>query len=670
MIITLGRNSKILAEAATRPVMRAIATLERDIETVFKSDSKKRNDIFLVKAEQENECYSIAVNNNQIEIKAADDLGFIYGIYHISRCFLGIHDLWFWNNQKVDKKECVVIPDAYSYQMTPYAVKQRGWFVNDEVLLHTWTLEGDKDKPWEMVFEALLRLGGNMVVPGTDRNAIRYRKLAAVMGLKVTHHHAEPLGAEMFLRAYPDLNPSYDEHPEKFQQLWIDGIERQKDCQVIWNLGFRGQGDCPFWANDPRYQTDQERGKLISELIQIQYNLVKERIPDAVCCTNIYGETMELYQGGHLSIPEGVIKIWADNGYGKMVTRRLEKNYNPRIPSLPEKEDAGSHGIYYHVSYYDLLAGSHITMLPNEPSFIRQELQKVLHVGVKDYWLINCSNVKPHVYYLDFIATMWRTGDIDIEKHRTGYIRKYYSEDNIEEISKCFVDYFKSATAFGPNEDEHAGEQFANHNVRGLISTFMKNSYQPSEQLQWLQPKETFEEQVKLFDLFYVKAVEKYKCFLEECKKTAEILSPEASELFQDSLLLQAQIYYYCNSGAQFITKSLQLALDKDYKNAFYYAGRAREEYVLANTLMRQREHDKWKDFYENECLTDMKWTANVIHGYMSFLYIVGDEPYFYEWQRQFLYSEEDRRVVLITNMENHITTDELYALMKSRRAE
>ena len=77
-----------------------------------------------------------------------------------------------------------------------------------------------------MVFEALLRLGGNMVIPGTGSNAKKYSKMAADMGLIITHHHAEPLGAEMFLQAYPGLNPSYKEHGEKYRALWKEAIVR------------------------------------------------------------------------------------------------------------------------------------------------------------------------------------------------------------------------------------------------------------------------------------------------------------------------------------------------------------------------------------------------------------------------------------------------------------
>lgn len=60
-----------------------------------------------------------------------------------------------------------------------------------------WKINGDKKEPWRMAFEALLRCGGNMTIPGTDKNSRLNRQMAADMGLWITHHHAEPLGAEI-----------------------------------------------------------------------------------------------------------------------------------------------------------------------------------------------------------------------------------------------------------------------------------------------------------------------------------------------------------------------------------------------------------------------------------------------------------------------------------------
>lgn len=366
----------------------------------------------------------IGCRKEKLILRAGDNRGYIYGLLAISRRLLGVTDFWFWNDQQFSPVEEIPVPADFSLGSRPAAVKWRGWFVNDEVLLHRWQLDGSREKPWEMVFEALLRCGGNMVIPGTGENALRYRGLAQRMGLAVTHHHAEPLGARMFGEAYPDLEPRYDQYPAEFEALWAEALEEQGN-DVVWNLGFRGQGDRPFWADDPRYDTQRSRGQLISAVIRRQYEMVQQRYPGAACATNLYGEIMELYRAGCLQLPAGVIKIWADNGYGAMVSRR-QGNHDPRVPALPAPEDEGPHGIYYHASFYDLQAANHITMLPTSLSFVERELERVRHSGANDYWIINCSNVKPHVFTLAYIARIWQEGTVPAETFLTDYTCLYY----------------------------------------------------------------------------------------------------------------------------------------------------------------------------------------------------------------------------------------------------
>ena len=141
-------------------------------------------------------------------LTAADALGFVYGLFEISRRFLGVQPFWFWNAQKFIQTDGVTVPQNFTYESKPARVRYRGWFVNDETLISHWKVERRSEMPFVMVFETLLRLGGNLVIPGTGKNGHRYHDLAADMGLIITHHHAEPLGAEMFVQAYPELEPT------------------------------------------------------------------------------------------------------------------------------------------------------------------------------------------------------------------------------------------------------------------------------------------------------------------------------------------------------------------------------------------------------------------------------------------------------------------------------
>lgn len=670
----LFSDTKILADGQPLSVILAAADLARDLKKACCLSSREGEgqgekgickDIRLRKGNEEQECYRLFVEGEELICEAADDLGFIYGIYGISRDLLGIQDFWFWNDQAIPVKTFRQVEEDYGKRSKPFAVRLRGWFINDEVLLHTWKVEQRKEGPWEMALETLLRCGGNMVIPGTDKNARMNRKLVFDRGLYLTHHHAEPLGAEMFARAYPERTPSYDQYGEEYRQLWQEAIEEQKGHRMVWNIGFRGQGDVPFWENDPGYDTPAARGALISRLIGMQYHMVKAADPEGICCTNLYGETMELYQEGFLKLPEDVISIWADNGFGKMVTRR-QGNHNPRIPALPAKGAEGRHGIYYHVSFYDLQAANHMTMLSNPPEFVKRELSEVLRRGMKDYWLINCSNIKPHVYYLDFLSALWREGEADEEEHLMAYIRTYYGTGHEEEIASCFREYFSSALSYGPHEDDHAGEQFANHVCRILVSQYMREEKCRAKELLWATEEETLRGQIGWYLSLCRQAEDSYRKLLRQCERTDCDLDGRERELFRDSLLLQARIQAGCYAGARLVAEGLLQAMDGNYERAFYLAGKGRKSYLAANQAMREREHGKWHGFYKNECLTDIKQTAWVLEGLMSYVRNLGDGPHFYQWQREFLYPEEDRRVMLVMNMENHLRDEELFGVMEA----
>ena len=66
-----------------------------------------------------------------------------------------------------------------------------------------------------------------MVIPGTDRetDGRMLSDLALDTGLWLTQHHTELLGARMFARVYPDLQPSYTLYPELFEGLWREAAE-------------------------------------------------------------------------------------------------------------------------------------------------------------------------------------------------------------------------------------------------------------------------------------------------------------------------------------------------------------------------------------------------------------------------------------------------------------
>ena len=685
----LNRNTKFIAEQASMPVKHAIAMLERDRDSVFVETAKTGGSVVLVKKSMMRELqefasdtsvkqkqrerilaeerYKINVSEDKIVIFAQGDLGFVYGLLYLSEHYMGIRPFWFFMDQKVEQKKKVVIPEGVICSKDP-AVVFRGWFFNDEVLMLKWKYNENGVDGWKQCLEALLRCGGNMAIPGTDKESRKNRALVAEYGLWLTHHHAEPLGAEMFARAYPGEAPNYLEVPEKFHALWEAAVEEQKDYKVVWNLCFRGQGDAPFWSYDTtgQFDTPEKRGKMIGEVIKRQREFVEKQVEHAVFCTNLYGEIMELYEQGVVELPEDVIKVRADNGFGRMVTRRRD-DHPGRIDAMPKPEEMSPQGIYYHVSFYDLQAANHITMLPNSVGFVNHELNEVIKNGGDFFWIINCSNVRPHTYFLDVVRKKWFGEEVSEEGQAESFVDDYFSEceEAKEEIEALYYDYAGAMLAYGPNEDEHAGEQFYTENVRLLCHQLLVDRSRPAKGLLWLTGETDLTGQVRAFGEICKQKKEELEKLCLACTVTENELPQKA--LLAATIGLHIKLHQTCRRGARCFAKGYEALLAEDYEKAFLLFGDSAVWFDKGENLLRSVEYGVWENFYYNDCFADIKHTAYMVRKVMGYVRELGDNPRHDAWYRKYCYAPEDRDIYLLLVLDNHMTDEALYEAMKKR---
>ncbi|SDN84442.1 glycosyl hydrolase 115 family protein [Alkalicoccus daliensis] len=656
-----SKTSISIPENASAAVQHGVRMFSDDMERVFQSRpavvSAEEADIIIALQDEtaaaplHEEGFALKFkekgNKRIMQITGADELGVIYGLLYISRTYLGIDPFWYWADLEITQLQKVNIPSR-EYYSEPAAVKYRGWFVNDEVCLIGWDPQYPPTREtWIVVFETLLRCGGNMVIPGTDlpKKGV-HQTTAAEMGLWVSHHHAEPLGAQMFLRAYPDKKPSYQEHPELFEKLWTEAIKKQQHDKVLWVLSFRGQGDKPFWDDDPSYDTPQKRGGMISKVVRRQYDLINQYVDNPVCCLALYGEISELYQQGVLDLPENVIKVWADNGYGKMVSRR-HGNINERIPSLPAKEDQGKHGIYYHVTFHDLQASNHLTMFPSTIEFMKGELEQVLERRADDYWLINSGNIRMHLYHLDFIAEMWQKGGISPEKHLRRFVQRMFSAQQ-QEIESLYRAYPQHSISYGAKEDEKAGEEYYHHPAR-LITAHMVQGKgeQAEEKLYWLAEESSFTAQVQQYADSCREGNHRWKKFREKAETVMKALPAGEQQRFYDLFYLQLVLHDSGSAGAALLAEIWKAVRQEDYPLAFVFANKAMYIYQEGQLALKQSEHGKWLDFYRADWLTNIKATIYSLDVLRKYLRTFGDSPDYFLWYKEFLMEESEKHIYL-----------------------
>ena len=129
---------------------------------------------------------------------------------------------------------------------------------------------------------------------------------------------------------------------------------------MLWTVGYRGLNDYPFWKDEPGFDTDAERGALISKAIEAQVAVVKEfnsshngggktnpefnsshdgggKTSRPEFFTYLWSEMTRLFVHGHLKVPDGVTVVHADNGNGFV---------QPADLKLTKAQD----GLYLHVA--------------------------------------------------------------------------------------------------------------------------------------------------------------------------------------------------------------------------------------------------------------------------------------------------------------------------------
>ncbi|HVU46311.1 MAG TPA: glycosyl hydrolase 115 family protein, partial [Terracidiphilus sp.] len=206
------------------PVQRATKDLQDDFGKVFGqvpkivSDVKDAGPTAILIAQRENvpagvDCVTTAnteafafsitgegvgpTHRRVICLTGADMRGTIYSIYEFSQTVLGVDPLYLWTDKQPAKRVSITLPKDFAKTYPSPVFKYRGFFPNDEDLLTGWVVppKGEQDgialSVWDQIFETILRLKGNMVVPGTwtfpDDAPVH---AATERGLIVNQHHA------------------------------------------------------------------------------------------------------------------------------------------------------------------------------------------------------------------------------------------------------------------------------------------------------------------------------------------------------------------------------------------------------------------------------------------------------------------------------------------------
>ncbi len=540
-----------------------------------------------------------ALDDGSVLLTGSDVRGAIYAVYQFSQQFLGVDPLYWWTDHAPAHRTEVEVPEHFSLTAAP-RWHYRGWFLNDEDLFTGWK-PGLRDGTgislslWDHIFEAILRLKGDMVVPGTWIFPYEPQiEAASERGLIVTQHHVNTLGLDTY--RWPKNRPmSYLDDPKTLEAAWSRAASQYpKGAEILWSVGFRGQNDYPFWLDDPKAPaTDVGRAGVIRAAIDRQIEIVHARDPHAGILMNAWREAATFIHEGVLKVPEGTTLVWPDNGHGILQDRGAI---------------AAGQGEYYHTAMYDFLSNHYSEMVPLER--IQRELGRAAKAGATRWLLVNTANVRPVVMTTRAVMELawdpepW-TGSQPAESRR--YLDRWCREEFGERAAPAVADYYRayfSAPArYGAAEDATAADNFYQTAARALLLPALDGGPGPLSRLQGAMQVRTVAELAARLEEISAAADARWQHAMALAGKARPLVPEDRREFFQANVLTGAGMHLHFNRMMIDLAQMAQ-APSAEEKIAKIHA--AIREGEAATAALQAAGYGKWKGFY-----TQGDWLLN-----------------------------------------------------------
>ncbi|HWE84726.1 MAG TPA: glycosyl hydrolase 115 family protein [Terracidiphilus sp.] len=574
-------------------------------------------------------------------LTGADMRGTIYAIYQFSQSILGVDPMYLWTGKEPEKRTSITLsPDFDKVYPTP-VFRYRGFFINDEDLLSGWIPAVKSEhagialRVWDNVFETILRLKGNMVVPGTwifpDDPQVR---AATARGLIVNQHHAIPLGVNV-ARWPKDVPYNYSTHPEILGRAWTNAVAAYKpEQEILWSVGLRGLSDASYAALDPSVRgNDPLLGQRISDAIADQMRIVRSRYPKAQFVTDLWQEGARLMQEGYLKIPPEVTLVWADTGYGDM---------------QDGGKVAAGQGMYIHTAMMNGQANQLSELVP--VGVIQEELGRYIKAGATSYVLVNTSDIRPVAMTTRaLMETAWGGAPAEAGADEAFYHRWAAEEFGVkaaDAVSAVYRQYFAAPTVRSTiplpgltsagnapppppplsSIPRRYGDQHYHSEIRRLIIDELSRHQViaiPSQSPKWTEPHVQPEPSPEVRAALIKRDIEeceqaqpRWDAVWKDAMAARDLVDPDRRDYYQAAVLTMIAINGESNQALLLAARAVQDAEAGDPLKAQSETESALFAIDAIQQSMSAAEYGKWKNWYRGDWLTGVYRTRELVQAW------------------------------------------------------
>jgi hypothetical protein len=581
------------------------------------------------------ESFSISVRGNHVVLSGADMRGTLYAIYTFSQEWLGVDPMYYWTDKEPAKRASIRIPANLNHAYPAPLFKYRGFFINDEDQLTGWAngeASGDRSgiskAVMDKIFETILRLRGNMVVPSTWAFPTDPQmKWVGERGLILNQHHAIPVG--MNVARWPDGVPyNYSKNPDILERAWTNAVHSFDPHQeILWSVGLRGLSDVSYAAMDPSVVgNDKAQGELISKAIATQMRIVRAWQPNAQFVTDLWQEGARLMAAGPLTIPPEVGTVWADTGYG------LEQ----------DKGAVGKgQGMYYHDAMLNGRANQLSEMVP--VARIHSEMGRFIKAGATNYVLLNTSDLRAVAMTAKAVMdTAWGgvRADGDAGHYREWATREYGAKA-ADAVAAIYRDYFAAIPKLASGDDY--GDQLYHTEARQMLLSLMVDPPYyalPGQAPKWSAVRilglpnpdgragfgmgpnyagDTANRELKVTG----DAQGKWDAVWKAALAAEPLVAPDRRDYFTYAIKTNIAMNRDGNRMLYLISRAVLAAKAGDRAKAKADARAALAAIAEVKALEKQSEYGKWKNWYRGEWLVGIDETRQMIQDFIAWL----DDP-------------------------------------------
>jgi hypothetical protein len=525
-----------------------------------------------------------------VVMTGSDVRGTIYAIYEFSRRFLNVDPLYWWTDHPPVRCARVVVPGGFTVEPPSPTFRYRGWFINDEDLLTAWrpgTAErsGISLETWDHLYESLLRLKGDMIIPTTfifpDEPQTR---AAGERGLVISQHHMEPLGLNVY--QWPKDVPY---SLERLFAAWRCAVSQYAPGQeVVWTVGLRGRYDRPFWPDIPDApRTAEGRARMIREAIDKQIEMVRKQWPHAhpEFILNSWMEGSGLLRGGALDLPPEVIRVWADNGRGTI-------------------QDGGKmragEGVYYHTAVVGGNGNNFTERVPVE--CIARELGRAAKAGATRYMLLNPANIRPvamttrAVMDLAWDARRWTDAARDPGgEFLDAWSREEFGAEAAPLAVQYYKAYFDAPARYGSATDATISDEFEQWCARDLLLRILQGDASSPVRFRFLRVRDTAAYGARVTEICR-QAEPRWERARMLAEQALARVPPARRDFFRAHALTQVQLRWHANRMLGAIAEAASPGLGNSAK--LEKIDRAVASLHAIQTALRDAEYGQWAGFY------------------------------------------------------------------------